>query len=352
MNYEKLLISSEISVKESIKIMDDTAHKILIIINDCKEVKGVVTDGDVRRFILKNGNLDESVFCIANKNPIIFKEGYDQKELKKLMSEKFIEAIPIIDNTNKLINICFWHDFFEEKQSYYEKIKTPVVIMAGGKGTRLYPYTKILPKPLIPIGEKPIVEIIIDRFRAYDCKEFYISVNYKATMIKAYFNDIEKDYLINYIQEEKPLGTAGSLHLLKNNLKTTFFVSNCDVLIDANYSDMLKYHKEKNNKITMIASLKHYVIPYGVVEINEKELLKNIKEKPEFSFLVNTGMYILEPDVLTDIPENQFFHITDLINSYIKKGKNVGVYPISEKSWMDMGQIEELQDMLGKFGVK
>ena len=204
----------------------------------------------------------------------------------------------------------------------------------------------------MPIGEKPIIELIIDKFAEYGCKEFYLSVNYKANLIKAYFSDLEHNYRVNYIQEVKPLGTAGSLHLLKDKIKDTFYVSNCDILIEADYAGILKFHKDNKNKITLVSSMKHHTIPYGVIEISNDGILKGIKEKPEYDFLANTGMYVLESETLRDIPKNKFYHITDLINDYMKKGEKIGVYPISEKSWLDMGQWEELQNMLKKFGVK
>jgi len=170
--------------------------------------------------------------------------------------------------------------------------------MAGGEGTRLYPFTKILPKPLVPIGDKPILEIIINRFYEYGCTNFNLSVNYKSNIIKAYFSDFKHNYKINYIHEKKPLGTAGSLHILQNRIRKTFFVSNCDILIDADYADILKFHKQSKNKITLVTSMKHFTIPYGICEIGDGGALKNINEKPEQDLLVNTGLYVLEPEVL------------------------------------------------------
>ena len=224
--------------------------------------------------------------------------------------------------------------------------------MAGGKGTRLDPYTKIIPKPLIPIGDIPIVERIIDRFNEYGCNTFYLTVNYKKNMIKAYFSDEDKGYEVKFVDEDQPLGTAGSLSMMKDKLKDTFFVSNCDILIDANYSHILKQHKKNKNKITLVTSLKNYTIPYGVIEINDNGAIKNMTEKPEYDFLVNTGMYILEPEVLNDIPQNTFFHITDLINEYIVKGETIGVYPVSENQWLDMGEFKEMENMLERLGIK
>jgi NDP-sugar pyrophosphorylase family protein len=201
----------------------------------------------------------------------------------------------------------------------------------------------------MPIGDKPIIEMIVNKFFDHGCKRFYLSLNYKSNLIKAYFSDFEHEYKIDYILEEKPLGTAGSLHFLRNTIKKTFFVSNCDILIEADYSDILEFHLRKKNKITLVSSMKNFTIPYGVCKILNGGVLKNISEKPEYDFLVNTGMYILEPAVLSDVPKNRFYNITELINDYLKKGERVGVYPVSEKSWLDTGQFELLQQALKKF---
>lgn len=350
MSLKELFIDKNTTIKQTIKKLDDTAKKILLVTEE-EKLKGIITDGDIRRWILKNGDLTRECSIIMNTNPIYVYQK-NQHNAKKIMKEKMIEAIPILNEKQEVIDILFWNDNFDSKFNHLKNIKNPVIIMAGGKGTRLYPYTKILPKPLIPIGDTPIVERIIDRFNGYGCEQFYLTVNYKKNMIKAYFDEVDRDYSINYVEELKPLGTAGSLSLLKEKIKDTFFVSNCDILIDGNYSNMLKYHKENKNKITLITSLKHFVIPYGIVELDQNSLVEKMNEKPEYDYLVNTGMYILEPEILKDIPENEFYHITELINDYIKKGEKVGVYPVSEKSWLDMGQLKEMESMIESLGVK
>lgn len=348
MDLSNLIIDEEVSIREAIKKLDIGAKKILLILEETK-LKAVLTDGDIRRWILKNGDLEAPVKLIMNSNPIYLHiEEYNKA--KDLMKRHFIEAIPLVNNEKNLKSIVFWNDESNEKLNYFNNLDNPVVIMAGGKGTRLYPYTKILPKPLIPIGETPIVERIINKFTEYGCNNFFLTVNYKKNMIKSYFNDLEKCYDINYIEEDKPLGTGGSLYFLKGVINKTFFVSNCDVLIDANYSDILKHHKNKGNKITMVTSLKHFTIPYGVIHLNEDEIVNKIVEKPELTYLVNTGMYVIEPEAINDIPENQFYNLPDLYEYYMKTGQKVGVYPISEGSWMDMGQIDEMQDMVKRLG--
>lgn len=346
-----LFISDNITIKDALKILDKTAKKILIVTDKENILKGIVTDGDIRRWILRNGDLTKQVKRIMNISPISIREE-ELKYAKKILKEKRIEAIPVINHRNQVIDVVFWHEEFKSNLNHYPALENPVVIMAGGKGTRLRPFTNILPKPLIPIGDTPIVERIINQFNQFGCDNFYLTVNYMKNMIKAYFDEKEKNYNVHYIEEEKPLGTGGSLHLLIDNIDKTFFVSNCDILIEGNYAEMMKYHKENNNKVTLISSLKHYTIPYGIIEINDDSTVKNMVEKPEYDYLVNTGMYILEPECLADIPENTFYHITDLINEYIKQGEKVGVFPVSENAWLDMGQFKEMEKMLEKLGVK
>lgn len=349
MNIQDLFIHKDLPIKEAIKKLDETAKKILLVAENNKLI-GVLNDGDIRRWILKSGDLSDPVSFIMIKEPKYILED-ELVNAKKLFQEYSVEAIPVLNNEKEIIDILFWNDNFEKKYKF-KTINNPVVIMAGGKGARLAPYTNVLPKPLIPIGEVPIVERIINRFNEYGCDCFYMTVNHKKNMIKAYFNEFDKSYTIDYVEEDKPLGTAGSLYLLKNKINDTFFLSNCDILIEGNYSDMIKYHKKTKSKITLITSLKQFVIPYGVVKINGDSDVKEMVEKPEYGFLVNTGMYILEPEVINDIPEDKFFHITDLINVYIDKGEKIGVYPISEGSWMDMGQFKEMEIMMERLGIK
>ena len=348
-NLKKVLIKPGYSIKQALKQMDVMGEKTLIVVNDRNKIVGTITDGDIRRWILKGRSLGENLACAMNRRPLTLKEGFSKEGAKDLMLQKQVECLPVVDGEKKVIAALSWIDLFENNPKDLKSLKLPVVIMAGGEGARLHPFTKILPKPLMPIGDKPIIEIIINRFFDYGCNEFYLSLNYKSNIIKAYFSDFEHKYKINYILENKPLGTAGSLHLLKNRIKKTFFVSNCDILIEADYADMLKFHRQRKNRITLVSSMKNFTIPYGVCEIGNGGALRNIREKPEYDFLVNTGMYILDKSVIDDIPKNRFYNITDLISEYIERNEKIGVYPVSEKSWLDMGQFEALQEMLKRF---
>ena len=217
--------------------------------------------------------------------------------------------------------------------------------MAGGKGTRLYPYTQILPKPLIPIGEKTITEHIMSRFMKYGCKSFEMIINYKRNLIKSYFLDNEDTYDITFIDEKQFLGTGGGLKLLKGKIDTTFFMTNCDILIEEDFDRILEYHQKNNNIITVVCAKKNMTIPYGMVEVSESGKALALREKPCFSFLTNSGFYVIEPEFLDMIPDNTFIHITDVIQRCIDMKMQVGVYTIPEEKWLDMGQLEEMEKM-------
>lgn len=346
-----VLISENMPIIKSMKQMDVASKKILIVTNDIQRIIGVITDGDVRRWILKNGDLDSPVTNIMNKNPIVVKIGEENKTLS-LMKKQSIEAIPVLDHEDKVVNVIFWNETLNGNFKKYGDIRIPVVIMAGGRGTRLYPYTKILPKPLIPIGETPIVERIINRFVENGANNFFMTVNYKKNMIKSYFNDLDKKYDINFIEENKPLGTGGSLSLIKYEIDSPFFVSNCDILVDADYSSIFEYHRKNKNKITMVTSLKKFKIPYGVVKIDDSGVVNGTVEKPEKTHLINTGMYIIEPELIDYVPFDEFYDITELIDLCIEKGIKVGTYPVSEDAWLDMGKFDEMENMTKKLGVE
>lgn len=349
MDIGRISISTDKTIIEAIKQMDDTAKQVLLVVEH-GILKGVITDGDIRRWILKKGDLQQPVALVMNTHPtVITSSEIDQAE--HIMLQKEIHALPVVDEYYRLIDILFLNNLYKNDEKVLQPLEIPVVIMAGGKGTRLYPYTKVLPKPLIPIGEMTILERIMKQFEAYRCNDFYITVNYKKNMIKSYLQDCDCTNNIEYVEEEQFLGTGGSLYLLKNKLHTTFFLSNCDILVKADYADILEVHKKNANKITMVTSLKTYTIPYGVIQNNESGHIAKIEEKPEYNFQVNTGLYVIEPEVLEDIPENTFFHITDLIQNYMDKGEKVGIYPITEKSWLDMGELKEMEHMIKELGV-
>jgi dTDP-glucose pyrophosphorylase len=334
------LIDEESSMLEAMALLDKVAKKVLFVVRD-ERFAGAITDGDIRRWILKKGNLDAKVKDIANYNP---KYIYEKNKMsaKEYMRKNSIEALPVLNENQDIISVIFLNN---EEVGSDKKLQVPVVIMAGGLGTRLYPYTKILPKPLIPIGEIPIVEHIINRFNQYGSDQFFLVVNHKKNMIKAYFNEIDKSYKVRYADENQPLGTGGGLSLLKGKINTTFILTNCDILVEEDYEKIYEYHKKEDNLVTMVCSLKNIRIPYGVVEISKTGEIEKMKEKPEFSFFTNTGMYVVEPRVIEELEINKALGFPDIIEKYKEAGEKIGVYPISEHSWHDMGQLDEMEKM-------
>ncbi len=341
MNVEDFLVDEESALIEAMKLLDKVAKKVLFVAKEGK-LAAAITDGDIRRWILKKGNIDACVKDIACYTPHYLHEN-NKIKAKEYMKKYSIEAIPIVNDDMQILSITFLNN---AEITNKKELKAPIVIMAGGLGTRLYPYTKILPKPLIPIGEIPIAEHIINKFHASGCNNFYLIVNHKKNMIKAYFNEIVRDYKVTYIDEEIPLGTGGGLSLLKGMIDSTFILSNCDIIIDEDYEKIYNFHKHEKNLITMVCSLKNIKIPYGVIEINEKGEIESMKEKPEISFFTNTGMYIVEPKVIAELEENKAIGFPDIIETYKQAGEQIGVYPISEYAWMDMGQLDEMEEMI------
>lgn len=340
---EQFLINEEESVLASMKKLDANAHKILFVVNTSNTLVGSLTDGDIRRWILSGKELTEDVSKVCHKNPFFVNEDFTKQVVKDLMLQKNIECVPVLSIEKKIKEVLFWTDVFQDKKEETPKkqMNYPVVIMAGGFGTRLAPFTTILPKPLIPVGNKSIVEHIIDRFLPYGIDNFFMTVNHKSKIIKSYFEDVEKEYSIKLVKEDKPLGTAGSLSLLKDEIVDTFIVTNCDIIIHADYSEIVDFHKDSGYDITLVSSMMHYKIPYGICEIDTGGSLIEIREKPEYNFLISTGMYILNKKVLELIPDNEFFHITHLIEKVKENGGSVGVFPISENSWDDTGEWDE-----------
>lgn len=348
MEVGKLFITPDIPIREAIKQLDQTAKKLLVVV-ECKKLVGVITDGDIRRCILKNQDFSSPVRVIMNTTPIFLKEE-DSHLALQIMKENKIEGIPLIDKKGEVIDVVFWNEITNHKLYYEKTAQTPVVIMAGGKGTRLYPYTKIIPKPLIPIGDIPIVERIMNKFIEYGFYDFYFTINYKKDMIKAYFNE-DSPYHLHFIEEEKPLGTAGALNLIKGGIEGSFFVSNCDILLDINYSELLIYHKMHQNKITVVTAIKNFEIPYGVVTLDANGMISMMSEKPKYELLVNTGFYVLEEEVLKYIPENQYFDMTDLIMQCMKNQERIGAYPVMESTWLDMGEFSEMKKMTERLKI-
>lgn len=343
MDIQSFCVNKNTPLLEVMQEIDRNMNGIVFVVDESVLI-GVISDGDIRRFILKYQTLEVEAERIMNSKPLYLYEK-DIRIATKVMKTNKIRAIPILNSQNEIIQI----EFIDKVTSIKKvQIDIPVVIMAGGKGTRLYPYTDILPKPLIPINDKTITEIIMEHFEEYGCSKFKIIVNYKKGLIKAFFNETNKIDKIEFIDEDEFLGTAGGLKLLGNKIKETFFMSNCDVLIEEDYSQIYNYHKKSNNVLTLVCALKKEEIPYGTVRTDNYGNLLELTEKPCFDFLINTGLYVIEPSFLDEIPEKKFIHITDVIQICLSKKMKIGIYPIREDAWMDMGQLEELEKMRAK----
>lgn len=338
MEYKKYLVSKETLIKDAMKKIDSLKPKILFVAQDEKLI-GALTDGDIRRYLLAGGTVEDAVEKACNKK--LKKIAHSKEEAITMLDKNYI-AIPIVDSKKKILDI---YTGSKASKKSRKKIDVPIVINAGGKGTRLDPFTKILPKPLIPVGDLPIIEHIMRRYEDAGAKDFHIIVNYKKELIKSYFKEIDKEYKITWTDETEPLGTGGGLSLLKNKIKDTFFFICCDSLILVDYSDVLNFHKKNHNDITMICAKKHITIPYGIVNTDKKNVLESIEEKPEYSFLTNTAMYIIEPSVLKDLKKNEKIDFPDVIKMEKEKGRKIGVYTVEEDEWLDMGQMSELEKM-------
>ena len=341
---KELFIQPSASIKDALRQLSKSGKSCLIVVNRTNKLLGTLTDGDVRRVILKGKFLKDKINGIYQKNPVLLKRGnYSSNQIKDLFLKKKVDIIPIINSIKEVVDVIFFTDLFKKNKSnnYSKNLSTAVVIMAGGKGTRLEPFTNVLPKPLVPINEKPVIEHIIERFIKNKFYNFFITLNYKSKILKAYFQEMKPKFKLSFVDEPKPLGTVGGLGLLKSKLKKPFIVTNCDTIINVNFDDLMSFHITNNNDVTLVASSKEHIIPYGTCKLTKKGYLQRIVEKPKFDFFVNVGMYVLNPNLVRLIPKNKSYDMTDLITLAKSKKKQIGVYPIDDESWIDVGQWSE-----------
>lgn len=341
-----MVVDSQLTIKSALKMMDDVRSKLLFVFNSGK-FECIITIGDIQRAIINNVEMISPISDILNRDKIYAKDTDSIDSIKEVMFTERIDCMPVLNRNGDIVNVLFWNDVFLESASEYrDKINLPVVIMAGGKGSRLKPITNVIPKPLVPIDDKTILELIMDQFESIGCHKFYMSVNYKADMMKYYLSQLDHKYDIEFFMEDKPLGTIGSVALLKGKITTPFIVSNCDSITDQDYRDVYDYHINNYNDMTIVTMIKNFKIPYGVIETGEDGLMVELKEKPEQTFQVNTGVYILNPECIDEIPCGEFFHVTHLMEKIRKRGGRVGCFPVSENSWHDMGEWPEYLKMI------
>ena len=345
---QEKIVDSGKTIIQTMRIMDDRFTKSLIVF-DKECFLGIITNGDMQRAIISKVPFDTPIGNLVDNSTKRYAHvGDDRVQIKNWMIEKRAEYMPILDENGSLVDVIFWNDLFLEEKidDNRNKIDLPVVIMAGGKGTRLKPITNVIPKPLVPVGEKTILEVILDQFESIGCHKFYMSVNYKADMMKYYLSQLDHQYDIDFFMEDKPLGTIGSVSLLKGKITTPFFVSNCDSINEQDYRDVYDYHVNNHNDLTIVTMVKSFKIPYGVIETGEDGLMTALSEKPELTYQVNTGVYILNPDCIDEIPQGEFFHITQLMEKIKARGGRVGCFPVSEHAWKDVGEWHEYLRMI------
>lgn len=336
-NIEKIKLSINSTIREAMRTIDVGAMKIAIVVDNDNKLIGVLTDGDIRRALLNEIGFDSAVESIIQKNPLVCYINEPKKNILLKTVGKRIYHIPVLDLDDRVIGIEDIDSLLESKIK-----KNRVVLMVGGLGSRLRPLTENTPKPMLKVGNKPILETIINNFRDYGFKEIILSVNYKADMVKDYFGNGERFGVnIEYIHEDKRMGTAGALSLMRGKFKESFFVMNGDLLTNVNFEHFLNFHNENSSIATMAVREYEYQIPYGVVNQESGQII-SIVEKPKQQYYVNAGIYILNPEILEFIPNNVFYDMPTLFDTLIQHNKNPISFPVHEY-WLDIGQVNELK---------
>ncbi|ASS73951.1 alcohol dehydrogenase [Tumebacillus algifaecis] len=343
-NWKQILIPPTASILRAIETIDQGALQIALVVEDgTGRLLGTITDGDVRRGILRGVALDRSVAEIMNTDPITASSQDTQEKILATMKMRRLQQIPILDADGLVIGVQVLTDLLRAGQK-----DNWVVLMAGGLGTRLAPLTNDTPKPLLKVGSKPLLETIMQNFIEYGFHKFYLSVNYKAEMIRDYFGDGSRFGVeIRYVHEDKRMGTAGALSLLPERPEQTFFVMNGDLLTKVNFQQLLDFHHEHGALGTMCVREYDFQIPYGVVK-TDKHRLMGIVEKPVEHFFVNAGIYVLEPECVDLIPQDAFYDMPSLFDQLIAQESETSVFPIREY-WMDIGQIADYERANGEF---
>ena len=349
---KNLLIKSNENIKNTLKQLSKTGEKCLVVVDNRNKILGTISDGDVRKALLKGKVYKDKINEFYQKDPIFLKkDNYSLSQAKNILIKKRIDIIPIIGKSRTVVDVLTFEKIFKKNNHKSATLSKTVVIMAGGKGTRLEPFTSILPKPMVPINEKPVIEHIIEKFvdnNNNNNVNFFITLNYKSRILRAFFQEKKTNYKLSFVEEPKPLGTAGGLSLLKGKIKKPFLVTNCDTIININFDHLMSFHISNKNNLTLVASSKEYIIPYGTCKLNESGQLRSIIEKPKLDFFVNIGLYVLSPDLIKLIPKKRAFDMPDLIKLAKRRKKRIGVYPIDDKSWIDVGQWSEYRKAIKK----
>ena len=355
---KKFIINYDKTIKDALKVINKNGQKTCFVIDTAGKLYGSITDGDIRRKILRsNKTINEKVKYHCNKKSIFFiKNKLSIKKVKNIFLKKKIEILPLLNNNKKIIDVILKTDFSNTGKKKFKKSnllkKFKVVIMAGGKGHRLNPITKIFPKPLVPIKEKTAIENIIENFSKFGIKNYYLVLNHKADLIKAFFKSKNNLYQkISYIDETKPLGTAGGLEKLKSKIKGSFIITNCDVFFNFDIGNLISFHNKNKHDLTLVVSNQVSILPYGVCELDYNLRFKKIKEKPKFKHLITTGLYVMNSSVLKLLDKNKYQDMNYLIEKAQSKNFKVGTYKIGKNNWQDIGQLRDYKKNLSLLGV-
>jgi len=332
-------------VADAISIIDNSGVQICLVVDGDGRLAGTITDGDVRRGILRGLGLDTPVTDIMNHHPRVARPEDGRERIQRIMADNLLRQVPLVDSEGRLVGLVIDKDLTRIPELGRDN---PVVLMAGGLGNRLRPLTENTPKPLLRVGAKPLLETILEAFIAFDFRNFYISVNYKAEMVKDHFGDGSNlGCRISYLEEDRRLGTAGALGLLPECPTVPLIVMNGDLLTKVNFASLLEFHREHRSVATMCVREYDFQVPYGVVNIQDHRIV-GIVEKPVHSFFVNAGIYVLDPSVLHLIPPDEPFDMTQLFDRIVAAGENTAVFPIREY-WLDIGRIDDFERANGDF---
>ena len=336
-DYKKVLLKSTSTIKEALQIIDSGAMGIALVVDEHEKLLGTLTDGDIRRGILNNLSLNDSIENIIFKNPTVCYIDDTKERILEVAVSKKIYQIPIVDKSGKLVGIEEVDELLKPKNK-----TNRVVLMVGGLGTRLRPLTEHTPKPMLKVGNKPILETIILNFKKYGFTNIVLCVSYKSEIIEEYFKDGSSFGVnIEYIHENKRMGTAGALSLIKEKLTEAFFVMNGDLLTNINFENMMDYHLSGESNATMGVREYDFQVPYGVVNVDDKNIL-SIEEKPLYKFFVSGGIYVLDKKVLEFIPDDEFYDMPTLFEKVIEEKLKSISFPIREY-WLDIGRMEEFE---------
>tara|TARA_B100000965_G_scaffold405785_1_gene441265 strand:+ start:1623 stop:2678 length:1056 start_codon:yes stop_codon:yes gene_type:complete len=337
-DWKEAIVHEDDSVLDAIKSIERGVRQIALVLDDGGRLIGSVTDGDIRRAILKGVSLDQSVTLVMNRSPFSLPQSYDTQETKSAMQARRLHQVPIVDEDGRVIDLIVMADLIKEarvKENW-------VVLMAGGLGKRLHPLTEQTPKPLIEVGGKPLLESILERFVNQGFERFYISINYKGEQIRDHFGTGQQWGVdIRYLEEDRPLGTAGALSLIPEPPTMPLIVMNGDLITDIDFNRALDFHAEQGAIGTMGVRAYDFKVDFGVIEIDDKGI-SSISEKPVHKFLVNAGIYVLQPAALNEIPTDTAIDMPGLFEKWLAENKKCAAFPIHEY-WLDVGRLEDLE---------